>query len=111
MCTKGFQVVTAIPPAGDYSSAPPNKSSGNLSGMSYAFLYLWLPQKNSASKIPISLSALALNRNPKSSYSRYVEVHLMGIRILAGRRKKAAKTKAIRQELPHPDRQTERKKP
>ncbi len=37
---KGFQVVTATLPAGDYSSAPPNKSSGNLSGMSYPFLYL-----------------------------------------------------------------------
>jgi hypothetical protein len=49
-----------------------------------------------------------LNRNPKSSYSRYVEIHLMGIRILTGRRRKAAKTKAIRQQLPHPDRQTER---
>jgi hypothetical protein len=48
------------------------------------------------------LSLCALNRNPKSPYSRYVEIHLMGIRILAGRR--------IRQELPHPDRQTERKK-
>jgi len=34
----------------------------------------------------------------------------MGIRILAGRRRKAAETKSIRQELPHPDRQTERKK-
>lgn len=72
------------------------------------FSIFGLPQKNSASKIPIPLSALALNKNPKSSYSRYVEIHLMGIRILAGRRRKAAKTKAIRLELPHPDRQKER---
>jgi hypothetical protein len=57
-------------------------------------LSLATPQELGIQNTNLSLSALALNRNPKSSYSRYVEIHLMGIRILAGRRRKATKTKA-----------------
>jgi hypothetical protein len=106
---KGFQIVTATLPAGDTPVHHPTNPREISLKCHIHFSIFGYHKRTRHPKYPsLSLCALALNRNPKSSYSRYVEIHLMGIRILAGRRRKAAETKAIRQELPHPDRKKER---